>query len=41
MQTLNYGYKGLSFLVSLNVDRLMMAGALVAALYAGSYIALI
>ena len=41
MQTLNSGYKGLSFLVSLNVDRLMMVAALVAALYAGSYIALI
>jgi len=41
MQTLNQGYKGLSFLVSLNADRLMMIGALVAALYAGSYIALI
>lgn len=41
MQTLYSGYKGLSFLVSLNVDRLLMAGALVCALYAGSYIALI
>ncbi|MFT5631535.1 MAG: hypothetical protein ACI82I_000815 [Gammaproteobacteria bacterium] len=41
MQTLNSGYKGLSFLVSLNVDRLIMVGALVGALYAGSYIALI
>ena len=41
MQTLNSGYQGLSFLVSLNVDRLLMAGALVGALYAGSYIALI
>ena len=41
MQTLNSGYKGLSFLVSLNVDRLLMVGALVGALYASSYIALI
>jgi len=41
MQTLNNGYKGLSFLVSLNVDRLMIIAALVAALYVGSYIALI
>jgi len=41
MQALNSGYKGLSFLVSLNVDRLMMIAALVGALYVGSYIALI
>ena len=41
MQTLNQGYKGLSFLMSLNVDRLLMIGVMVAALYAGSYIALI
>ncbi len=41
MQTLSQGYKGLSFLVSLNMDRLMMICALVAALYAGSFIALI
>ena len=41
MQALNSGYKGLTFLVSLNVDRLMMIAALVGALYVGSYIALI
>jgi|TARA_R110002073_G_scaffold309188_1_gene479410 hypothetical protein len=41
MQTLNQGYKGLSFLMSLNIDRLLMMGAIVAALYAGSYLALI
>lgn len=41
MQTLSQGYKGLSFLVALNMDRLMMIGAFVAALYAGSYTALI
>ena len=41
MQVLNSGYKGLTFLVSLNVDRLMMIAALVGALYIGSYIALI
>ena len=41
MQTLSQGYKGLSFLVGLNMDRLMMIGALVASLYSGSYIALI
>jgi hypothetical protein len=38
---LNNGYKGLWFLVSLNSDRLIMAAALVIALYAGSYLALI
>ena len=41
MQILSQGYKGLSFWAGLNMDRLMMIGALVAALYAGSYIALI
>lgn len=41
MQALNSGYKGLTFLVSLNVDRVMMIAALVGALYVGSYIALI
>jgi len=40
MQTISSGYKGIRFLVSLNVDRLVMAVALVSALYAGSYIAL-
>ena len=41
MQALNSGCKGLTFLVSLNVDRVMMIAALVGALYVGSYIALI
>ncbi len=41
MHTLNQGYKGLFFLVSLNSDRLLMIGAMIAALYAGSYLALI
>lgn len=41
MQALNSGYKGLTFLVSLNVDRVMMIAALVGALYVRSYIALI
>ncbi|WP_458790571.1 hypothetical protein [Yoonia sp. MH D7] len=41
MQILNQSYKGLSFLVSLNADRLLMIGAMVAALYIGSYLALI
>ena len=35
MQGLNSGYKGLTFLVSLNVDRVMMIAALVGALYVG------
>lgn len=41
MQTLSDGYKGLSFLVSLNGDRLMMIGTMIAALYIGSYLALV
>lgn len=41
MQTISQGYKGLSFLVKLNADRLMMMVTLVAALYVGSYLALI
>lgn len=35
MQALKSGYKGLTFLVSLNVDRVMMIAALVGALYVG------
>jgi hypothetical protein len=41
MQTISQGYKGLSFLVKLNADRLMMGVTLVTALYVGSYLALI
>lgn len=41
MQTISQGYKGLSFLVKLNADRLMMMGTLVVALYVGSYLALV
>lgn len=41
MQTIAQGYKGLSFLVKLNADRLMMMVTLVVALYVGSYFALI
>jgi len=41
MQTLNQGYKSLSFLVSLNAERLIMAAVLVLALYIGSFVALI
>ena len=41
MQALNSGYKGLTFLVSLNVDRVMMIAALVGALYVGWYNSLI
>ncbi len=41
MQTLNKGYKGVSTLVILNWDRFIMTAALVAALYASAYIALL
>jgi hypothetical protein len=40
MQTLAHGYRGLSFLVGLNWDRLLTTGTIILALYAGSYIAL-
>jgi len=41
MQTLSQGYRGVRVLMTLNLDRMLFAGALVGALYAGSYIALI
>lgn len=41
MQTISQGYRGLSFLVKLNVDRIAAIGILVLALYVGSYVALI
>lgn len=41
MQTLTQSYKGASTLISLNWDRLLMTGAMIAALYAGAYIALL
>ena len=41
MQTLNHGYKSLSFLLGLNWDRVLMTAAMVAALYAGAFVALI
>lgn len=40
MQTLSQGYKGMRVLMTLNIDRVLYTGALIAALYAGSYIAL-
>lgn len=40
MQTLNQGYRGMSVLMTLNWDRLLYTGALIGALYAGSYVAL-
>ena len=41
MQYISEGYKGFSFLVRLNADRITMLGTLVAALYLGSYLALV
>jgi hypothetical protein len=38
MQTLTQGYRGLSLLVDLNLDRFLMVGALVAALIVGGMI---
>ena len=40
MQTLTQGYRGMTVLVNLNWDRILYTGALIGALYAGSYIAL-
>ena len=40
MQTIAQGYRGMSLLMRLNWDRFLMTAALVAALYAGSYITL-
>ncbi len=39
MQTLIGGYRGLSVLVDLNRDRMLYLGAIVAALFAASFIA--
>ena len=41
MQTLAQGYKGVSTLMTLNRDRILTTGALIGALYAGAYIALL
>lgn len=38
MQTINRGYRGVSVLVKLNIDRMMFTGALVLALYVGAYV---
>ena len=40
MQTIAQGYKGVSTLVTLNWDRLFMTAALIGALYAGTFVAL-
>ncbi len=40
MQTLAQGYRGLSVLVELNIDRLLTTGTIIASLYLASYIAL-
>jgi hypothetical protein len=39
MQTISQGYRGLSLLVELNLDRMLTAGALVLALVVGGLIA--
>ena len=41
MQTLAQGYRGMTILVNLNWDRILFTGALIGALYAGAYVALI
>ena len=41
MTTLTQGYHGVSTLVKINRDRFLTAAVLVAALYAGSFIALL
>jgi hypothetical protein len=38
MQTITDGYKGLSLLVNLNLDRFLMVGALILALVVGGMI---
>lgn len=40
MQTITQGYRGIRILMSLNWDRILYTGALILALYAGSYVAL-
>jgi len=40
MQTLTHGYRGVRVLMTLNWDRIIYTGALIGALYAGSYVAL-
>ena len=40
MQTLTQSYRGMTVLVNLNWDRILYTGALIGALYAGSYVAL-
>ena len=40
MQTLTRSYRGMTVLVNLNWDRILYTGALIGALYAGSYVAL-
>lgn len=39
MQTLTNNYNSLSFILRLNLDRLLMGAALVAALYAAAFLA--
>jgi hypothetical protein len=38
MQTLNSGYRGLSYLIGLNLDRLMFVGAILGALGFAAYL---
>ena len=41
MKTLNASYQGLSLLVGLNKDRMIVVGTLIASLYAGVFIGLL
>ncbi|SHE46139.1 hypothetical protein SAMN05444339_101431 [Loktanella atrilutea] len=41
MQTMTKGFRGVSTLVTLNWDRMLTTAAMIAALYAGAYLALI
>ncbi len=38
MQTLNQGYRGLSFLIGLNWDRILYGCTIVAALWFGAFV---
>ena len=41
MRTIAQGYRGVSTLVTLNWDRLLMTAALIGALYSGAFVALL
>lgn len=41
MQTLTHGYRGMRVMMTLSWDRILTTGAVIGALYAGAYVALI